>query len=193
MRDMSSLAETIENAIAAVGVETESRLRDVTSAFQSLDLEDEERVAALATSIAAIAHRYHRRHISVYLEAVRSWSLEISGILHPTPTEHRYIPDRELIAESALCLYGGLDLVIESMRVHSVDIRDRLITELAVFARFLGQHDATTITIAVMAVSRALNDRTYERGAVVRVPLRQVALAPANSCDLGAMEPRGRA
>jgi len=190
---MSSLAETIENAFAAVGVETESRLRDVTSAFEALGLEDEERVAALATAVAAIAHRYHQRHVSVYLEAVRSWSLEIAEMLRPSVTEHRYIPDLALIEEGARCLYGGLDAVIDRMRSHGVEIRDRLVTELAVFARFLGQHDHTTITIALMAVTRAVNDPSYRRGAIVRVPLREVAHKPASVPDLGSMEPHGSA
>lgn len=190
---MSSLAETIENAFAAVGVETESRLRDVTGAFEALELEDEERVAALATAIAAIAHRHHRRHIAVYLEAVRSWSLEVAEMLRPTPSEHRYIPNLRTVSEGARCLYEGLDAAIERMRNQSVEIRDRLVTELAVFARFLGQHDPTTIGIAVMAVTRALGDPVYERGAIVRVPLREVAPQSSSPPDLSSMEPRGRA
>ena len=190
---MSSLAETIENAFAAVGTETEGRLRDVTAAFEALELDDEERVAALATAIAAIAHRHHQRHVPVYLEAVRSWSLEIAEMLQPAPTEHRYIPDRDVIAEGAHCLYSGLDGVIDRMRSQGIDIRDRLVTELAVFARFLGQHDATTITIALMAVNRALGDQAYERGAIVRVPLREVAAPRKVMPDIETVEPMGRA
>lgn len=190
---MSSLAETIENAFAAVGRETESRLRDVSTAFEALELEDEERVAALATSIAAIAHRHHRRHVPVYLEAVRSWSLEIADMLRPSPSGHRYIPDFALVEEGARCLYHGLDGVIDRMRSNGIEIRDRLVTELAVFARFLGQHDATTIAAALMAVTRALNDPAYRRGVIVRVPLREVIRSPAAPEDLDSMEPRGRA
>ena len=52
---MTSLAETIDTALAAVGPETEDRLRDVVSDFEGQALADEERLAALATSIAAIA------------------------------------------------------------------------------------------------------------------------------------------
>ncbi|HUK07586.1 MAG TPA: hypothetical protein VLX09_06940 [Stellaceae bacterium] len=190
---MSSLAETIENAFAAVGTETERRLHDVSAAFEALELDDEERVAALATAIAAIAYRHHKRHVPVYLEAVRSWSLEIAEMLQPAPTEHRYIPDRDVIEEGANCLYGGLDGIIDRMRSQGIDIRDRLVTELAVFARFLGQHDTTTITIALMAVTRALNDPAYERGSVVRVPLREVVAAPKALPDIETAEPIGRA
>jgi hypothetical protein len=75
------------------------------------------------------------------------------------------------------------------MRSEGVDVRDRLITELAAVSRFLGRHDPNTITIALMAVNRALGDPQYRRGAVVRVPLREVAASAA----LETMKPRGTA
>lgn len=190
---MTSLAETIDTALAAVGAETENRLRDVVSSFEALELADEERVSALATAVAAIAAQYHNRHVEVYLEAVRTWSLEIAEMLHPAPTELRYIPDPATIEQAAHGLYEGLDGVIESMREQGVDVRDRLITELAVVTRFLGQHDPNTVTIAVMAVNRALGDPGYHRGAVVRVPLREVAPTATLQPDLETLEPRGNA
>lgn len=190
---MASLAETIDTALAAVGRETEDRLRDVSTDFEGLKLADEERVSALATAIAAIAIRYHQRHIQAYLEAVRTWSLEIAEMLQPAPTELRYIPDTSTIETAAKTLYAGLDVVVDRMRESRVDVRDRLITELALVTRFLGQHDANTITIAVMAVNRALSDPDYRRGAVVRVPLREVAGSAPIEPSLASMEPRGTA
>jgi hypothetical protein len=190
---MTSLAETIDTALAAVGRETEDRLRDVSGEFEALKLADEERVSALATAIAAIAVQYHKRHVSAYLDAVRTWSLEMAEMLQPAPTELRYIPDTSTIAAAAGRLCAGLDAVIDRMRAGGVDVRDRLIAELALVTRFLGQHDPHTITIAVMAVSRALSDPEYQRGAVVRVPLRQVAGAAPGDSGLATMEPRGTA
>ena len=77
----------------------------------------------------------------------------------------------------------------------TVDIQSRRLVpeELAVVTRFLGQHDSNTITIAVMAVNRALGDPQYRRGAVVRVPLREVAASAALAPDLETLEPRGNA
>ena len=190
---MTSLAETIDTALAAVGPETEGRLRDVVAGFEALTLADEERVSALATAVAAIAKGHHGRHVSVYLEAVRTWSLEISEMLQPAPAELRFIPETAVVEEAARGLYGGLDAVIERMRREGVDVRDRLVTELAVVARFLGQHDQQTIAIAMIAVARAVADPAYRRGAVVRVPLREVAAAPSLMPDIARMEPQGRA
>jgi len=190
---MTSLAETIDTALAAVGRETEDQLRDVSTDFEALELADEERVSVLATAIAAIAIQYHKRHVSAYLEAVRTWSMEIAEKLQPAPTELRYIPDTPTIEAAARKLYIGLDGVIDRMRQEGIDVRDRLITELAVVTRFLGQHDANTITIAIMAVNRALADPHYSRGVVVRVPLREVAGSAAIEPGLETMEPRGNA
>src|SRR5215469_11924965 len=98
---MSSLAETIDTALAAVGRETEDQLRDVSADFEALKLADEERVSALATAIATIAVQYHKRHVSAYLEAVRTWSIEIAELLQPPRTELRYIPDTATIEAAA--------------------------------------------------------------------------------------------
>jgi len=190
---MTSLAETIDTSLAAVGPETEGRLRDVVAGFEALALADEERLSALATAVAAIAKGHHGRHVSVYLEAVRTWSLEISDMLQPAPTELRFIPESGVIEQAARTLYGGLDTVIERMRREGVEVRDRLVTELAVVARFLGQHDQQTIAIAMIAVARAVADPAYRRGAVVRVPLREVAATPSLMPDIASMEPQGRA
>ena len=190
---MTSLAETIDTALAAVGRETEDQLRGVSGEFEALKLADEERVSALATAIAAIAVQHHKRHVSVYLDAVRTWALEIAEIQQPAPAELRYVPDTSTIEAAAGRLCAGLDGLIARMRQGGVDVRDRLITELALVARFLGQHDPSTITVAVMAVGRALNDPQYRCGAVVRVPLRHVPGAKPGESGLATMEPRGTA
>ncbi|GEM_PF-2427218 len=190
---MTTLAETIDTALAAVGRETEDQLRDVSEEFEALELADEERVSALATAIAAIATQYHKRHVSAYLEAVRAWALEIAEMLQPRPTELRYIANAATIEAAARNLCSGLDTVIDRMRAENVDVRDRLITELALVTRFLGRHDPNTITIAIMAVNRALADPQYTRGAVVRVPLREVAASAPIEPALASMEPRGNA
>lgn len=190
---MTSLAETIDTALAAVGPETEDLLRDVVAEFEALPLAEEERLAVLATSIAAIAHRHHRRHVSVYLEAVRTWSLEIAEVVKPAPTELRYIPRPAAIEQAARHFFDGLDSVIDRMQIQGIDVRDRLVTELAVMARFLGRHDANTISIAIIAVNRALADLNYQRGAAVQVPMREVTAAPVSAEELAAMPPRGTA
>ena len=63
---MSSIAETIDIALAAVGPETEGRLRDVVAEFEALTLAAEERVSALATAIAdVLVERFAPEHVTV--------------------------------------------------------------------------------------------------------------------------------
>src|SRR5262249_11925787 len=188
---MASLAETIDTALAAVGRETEDQLRGVSGEFEALKLADAERIAALATAIAAIAARYHKRHVSAYLEAVRAWSLEMAEMAQPRPMELRYVADTGTIEAAARLLCLGLDGVIDRMRAGGGDGRDPLIAELALGARFLGRDESNTITVALVAVNRALSDPQYRHGAVVQVPLRGVPAGAATS--LATMEPRGTA
>jgi hypothetical protein len=51
---MSSLAETISSALRAVGRATEDRLRGIVNDFDGMNLTGEERLAAVATAIAAV-------------------------------------------------------------------------------------------------------------------------------------------
>src|SRR5665213_1292626 len=82
---MSSMAETITNALAAVGPSTESRLRTIIEDFAGLSLSTEDRLGVLATVIASAATVHHAGHKNVYLEAVRIWSIEIAATLEVAP------------------------------------------------------------------------------------------------------------
>lgn len=176
---MNSLAETIDSALASIGSKTEGKLRSAIDAFEKLALDDEEHIAALATAVAAVASTYHKRHVPVYLEALRSWSIEIAEASPPPATKLRYVPDCAIIERGASQLLADLNVAIEEMRGCGLDVRDRLVTELAVVARLLGRHDPRTISIALMAAGRALADPHYRPGHAVMVPLRELpALTP---------------
>src|ERR1700723_2018027 len=82
---MSTLAETISEAMIRLGPAVQDNLRDIIAELYGLNLGEEDRLAALATALATVASTYHSRHKPVYLEAVRAWSLEISVELAPPP------------------------------------------------------------------------------------------------------------
>lgn len=188
---MSSLVQTINSALAAVGPATESRLRDILAEFGELSLGDEDRLSVLATVIATAAATYHVRHKSVYLDAVRTWSLEIAGQLEPEPLRLSRVPVGGPVEEGAEILISGLDALIDSMIQAGVCIQDRLVTELAVVARLLGQHDANAIHITLMTVNRSLADPDYQPGEVIALPLREVVLPLSREVRLEALTPRG--
>jgi len=80
---MSTLAETISEAMIRLGPAVQDSLREITAELYGLNLGEEDRLAALATALATVASTHHSRHKPVYLEAVRAWSLEISVELAP--------------------------------------------------------------------------------------------------------------
>lgn len=188
---MSSLVETINSALAAVGPQTESRLRDLLAEFGELNLGDEDRLAALATVIAAAASTHHRRHKGIYLDAVKTWALEIAAELEPEPLRLAAIPANGPAEEGAELLISGLDSLIDAMTQAGVHIQDRLVTELAVVARLLGQHDVNTIHVTLITVSSSLADPDYQPGELVTVPLRETVLPLSRTSPLEALTPRG--
>ena len=188
---MSSLAETINNALLAVGPATEDRLRDVINDFDSMNLSAEERLASVATAIATVAHTHHRKHKAVYLDAVKTWSLEIAGELQPAPLRLRKPADAVQVEEAAEILISGIDGLIEIMSDHAIRTQDRLVTELAVVSRLLGQNDANTIHMTLIEVSRLLDSSAYRPGEIVAVPLREATLPLTRESSLETLAPRG--
>lgn len=190
---MNSLAETIECALQAAGSVTENTLRDIVTDFDALSLIEEESVAAVATAIAATAHSRHGRHKAVYLDAVRTWSLEIAAALQPAPPRLRFAVEIERVAEGSHILITGIESLIASMLTKGIRTQDRLVTELALVSRLLGRNDANTIHLALGAIDWALGDDNYHAGALVLVRLRDAAPPIDRGADLAVLQPRGRA
>ena len=190
---MNTLAETIESALQAAGTLTENRLRDIIGDFDGLNLIAEERLAAVATTIAAAACDRHARHKAIYLDAVRSWSLEIAAALKPAPPRVRFAMELERVAEAADILITGSDALVALMMAQDIRTQDRLVTELALVSRLLGRNDANTIHLALSAVDRAVKGTGFHSGALVLVPLRDAAAPVDRAADLALLEPRGRA
>ena len=188
---MATLTETITSALQAVGRATASHLREVVAEFDDINLSGEERLAAIATALGALAWNHHRRHRHVYLDAVKTWALEIAGELQPDPLRLRAPADQHRIAESAEVLIAGVDALIEMMNAGAVRMQDRLVTELAIVARLLGEHDANTIHLVMRSVAEALDRHGFDPGEVIVVPLREAALPISRDAALETLAPRG--
>lgn len=188
---MSSLAETINSALQAVGQATEDRLRDIIADFDGANLTDEERLAAVATAVAANAFTHHSRHKPIYLDAVRTWALEIAAELQPRPMRLRRPVRVEQVEEGAEVLISGLDGLIDLMVGQETRTQDRLVTELALIARLLGENDVNAIHLTMLAVTGALGGEGYRPGDVVTVPLRETGILLHRHSELESLQPRG--
>ncbi|HUZ73636.1 MAG TPA: hypothetical protein VMU87_11670 [Stellaceae bacterium] len=188
---MSSLAHTIREAMARLGPETGTRLREIVAEFCALQLGEEDQLSALATSLATVAALNHARHKPVYLEAVRTWALEVSGEIAPPPLRLALQPGTGLFREGADILISGLDGLLDNAAKDAALVQDRLVLELTLFAQLLGQYDANAIHRTLMAVSDALADTAYRAGRAVGVPLDDVAVPLGRDISLAAVVPRG--
>ncbi len=191
---MSSMVETINSALAAIGPSTEGRLKSILAEFSSLCLSLDERLSVLATTIAHAATVHHGGHKAVYLEAVRVWSVEIAMAVEPPPPRRGSgASDDGTIDDGVELLVSGFDSLVESMSLADIGLQNRLVTELALLARLLGEHDANTIHITLMAVDRALAGSGYRTGNHIAVSLYETSRPVTRETPLAALLPRGLA
>jgi hypothetical protein len=188
---MSTLAETIREVLTRLGPGTETQLREILDEFDGLNLGDEDRLSVLATALAASAALHHARHKPVYLEALRTWSLEISDSLAPPPVRPSQLADDASIEDGADALVSGLDVLLDIVAKAPVTVHDRLVLELTLFAQLLGQHDANAIHLTLMAVSDALADDDFRAGRAVRAPLGEISVPLGRDACLASVAPRG--
>ena len=188
---MSTLAETISASLARLGPAAQDRLRDILTELGGLNLGEEDRLSVLATALATVATIYHTRHKLVYLDAVRTWALEISVELAPPPVRLSRTPDRCPIEEGADIIVSGLDGLLDMLDPVVVGIQDRLVLELALFAQLLGRHDANAVHLTLRAVTEALAGEDYSVGRAVRVPVGEMAVPLGRDACLASVPPRG--
>jgi hypothetical protein len=188
---MSTLSETISDAMARLGPATRDRVRDIVSELTDLNLVEEDRLSMLATALATVAATHHARHKPVYLEAVRTWSLEISVGLAPPPARLCSVSGDGPIEEGAEILVSGLEALLDGIVSGAAGVQDRLVLELALFAQLLGQHDANAVHVTLQAAAEALEIADYWPGRAVRVPLEQMMIPLGRDVCLASVAPRG--
>lgn len=188
---MSTLAETINESMTRLGTATQDRLRDIFAELGSLNLGEEDRLSVLATALATVATIHHGRHKPIYLEAVRTWALEISVELAPPPVRLTRLGGTSPVEEGADIIVSGLDALLDGLSQGSVGLQDRLVLELSLFAQLLGRHDANAVHLTLRAVAEALGDEDYRAGRAVRVPLEQMVVPLTRDACLASILPRG--
>jgi hypothetical protein len=175
-----------------IGRETRDLLIETIESFNTLELSDEEQVCAIASALATCALGSHRRHVAKYLEAVRVWAQELAGHISPAPPRLRTLPISRRVAAGADLLSEGAEQLIDAMRDSGIGLQDRLVAELTLFTRLLGQQDANTINIVIQSVGDAISVPDFRDGDIVSVPLRDPAPSTL-SISLQDMTPRGTA
>lgn len=188
---MSTLAETISESMARLGPAVQDRLSEIFAELSGLDLGDEDRLSVLATALAAVATIHHARHKLIYLEAVRTWALEISVELAPPPVRLTRLAADSPIEEGAGIIVNGLDGLLDGLNHGSAGIQDRLVLELALFAQLLGRHDANAVHLTLRAVAEALGEEDFRAGRAVRVPLEAMVVPLGRDACLASVPPRG--
>ena len=190
---MTELPPLVIEALRAIGPETEARMGDLIGDFLALPLSDEDRLSAIAGAVATIASTRYRRHRPIFIAALRSWALEISIALSPSPPRIGFDRRRGRVAEAQDGLLDSLDAILRAMADDGSAKHHRLVTELAVMAQLLGRHDANSIHLVLTAASLACDDPRWSSGYPVPILLSDGAQLVARDARLEALAPRGTA
>jgi hypothetical protein len=189
---MVSLADTINTSMSRLDVDAADHFVDMLQDFCALDLEDEERLIAIASAIAYSAVTNHGKHVRVYLEAVKSWALEISAAQEPDPLRLHRLPRTRRIEDAMEILSDGVERLISLMAENAMPIQDRLVVELALLAQLCAQFDANTIHLSLMEIATMIDRGDFSAGDLVRVPVRDRQI-PHRGYNLHELQPRGMA
>ncbi len=168
---MRALVETINQTLRNIGTGPGQVLLETIESFEELTLTDQERICALASSIANSALTYHSTRVDSYLDAIRMAAMAIAlEILPPPPTVGAF-PTLGHIAAGADLLSGGLHHLIDALYREAIGMEDRLIAEIALYARLLGRHDPNTVQTVLRGIDDALSHPDFVEGDLVAVPL----------------------
>ena len=168
---MRDLVETINQTLRNIGVQPGRVLLETIESFEGMTLTDQERISALASSIASSAIAYHATRVAGYLDAIRTSAMAIALEILPPPPAIGAFPTLNHIAEGADLLSGGLHHLIDVLYSEAIGMEDRIIAEIALYARLLGRHDPNTVQAVLHGVEDALRHPGFVEGDLVAVPL----------------------
>ncbi|GGF25872.1 hypothetical protein GCM10011611_34900 [Aliidongia dinghuensis] len=168
---MRAVVEAINQTLRNIGSEPGRVLLDTIESFESMALTDEERISALASSIANSAVAYHGTRIDGYLTALRVSSMAIALELLPPPPSAGATPALGHIAEGADILSCGLHHLLDALYSASIGVEDRIVAEIALYARLLGRHDPNTVQMVLQGVDDAVNHPDFAEGDLVAVTI----------------------
>jgi hypothetical protein len=160
---------TINQTLHNIGFGAGRVLLDTIESFESMELTDQERVSAIASAIAGCALAYHGSRIAGYLDAIRASALEIALAILPAAPTTTGAPALGRIAEGAELLSGGLEQLLDALSNAAIGLEDRVVAEIALYARLLGRHDPNTVLNALRGVDDALNHPDFTEGDLIAV------------------------
>lgn len=190
---MTHVPSLLSDTLAAVGPEVEARMAALIEDFTDLPLGEEDRLSALAGTIATVAATRYVGHGGIFIAALRGWALEISFALAPELPPLVSDPEALPIAEAQELLLRGIDRILGRMHAARMTRHHRLVTELAIMALLLGDFDAPGVHLVLTAAASACENPAWRPGSAVAVTLSEGAMPLGRDASLAAVAPRGNA
>jgi hypothetical protein len=145
-----------------------ARMNVALAAFDDIGLGADERLAAVASAIAAAAMKRHAAAALRFLRFLQELTRPGAGGLVRTGSPGH--PRAERIAEGAALLDGAFDRLSATLAEAAMPRAEAHLVEAVLLARLLAEFRPLAVRLALVAVERAIADPGYRCGTVVAVP-----------------------
>jgi hypothetical protein len=166
-------AETIQQAMARAGRLAQGDIAATLNAFDQLALSRQERLAAIASAIAATLKKRHAGDGEAFLKALRDLTRPAIGHFGD-PDEGELFLTR--VVEGLRVIDKGLDRLIERLEAAGLPSETAAVVETVMLARLLAAHRPLLITLALEAAELAADRDDFRPGDIVPlVAVRQAS------------------
>lgn len=190
---MTDLMLMASELCAEIGADMQNRIEDLIAEFDVLRISEDDRLSALAGTIATIASSRYAGHGAIFIGALRDWALEIALQRPPfrLPPDGRLHPYR--VKRAQTLLLDGIAAILRRLLALKAPGRSRILAELELMARLLGRYDAASIHLVVTVAGACCDRADMLVGDSAFVVQRDAVRPLSRSVDLAVLAPRGTA
>jgi hypothetical protein len=157
-------AETIQQAMARAGRLAQGDLAATLNAFERLALSRQERLAAIASAIAATLKKRHTEDGESFLKALRDLTRPAIGHFGDSEEGELFLTR---VVEGLRVIDKGLDRLVERLVAAGLSQETAAVVETVLLARLLAAHRPLLISLAVEAAEHAADREDFRAGDIV--------------------------
>jgi hypothetical protein len=163
-------AETVHQAMTRAGRLAQNDLAAALTGFDNLGLSRQERLAAIASAIAASHRKRHAADGADFLRALRELTRPAMGYFGALGDGELFL---SRVSEALRLIVRGLDRLVARLEEVGLSAESAALVETVMLARLLAVHRPQQITLAIAAAERAAARPDYTPGDIV--PLGSIA------------------
>lgn len=168
-------AETVQQAMARAGRLAQNDLAAAFTGFERLGLSRQERLAAIASAVAACQRKRHAGDGAGFVRALRELTRPALGYFGDLGGGELFL---SRVVEGLRLVVRGLDRLFDRLQEAGLSAESAALVEAVMLARLLTQHRPHQIRLAIDAAERAAARPDYVPGDIVALGAT-TAVAPS--------------